>query len=141
MPCDGGLGVMLENVAVVDPLVIELNGDSGLLDLGRSLPKGPFGVCVKPEPPMDCDTHASEGSSSSRSISSTPTSLMSADVNSGSKLLVDSSNSTTGLKGGVTCFKERACQSIFLKNGCSFSSAASRWAPSLCLGFRLRSYG
>ena len=75
---------------------------------------------------MDCDTHASEGSSSSRSITSTPTSLISAEVNSGSKLLVDSSDSTTGLNGGVTCFKERASQSMFLKNGCSFSSAASR---------------
>jgi len=85
-------------------------------------------------------TQASDGSSSSRkSLTPNPLSFRSVVVNSGSKLATDSSDSTTGLKGGVTCLRESAVQSIGLKNVCSFSSAASRMAPSRCLGFRFNS--
>lgn len=63
------------------------------------------------------------------------------DVKSGSKLATLSSDSTTGLKGGVICLLASRCQSIDLKNGCSLSSAASRSAPRRCFGLRFRSYG
>lgn len=117
-----------------------LSAPRGVAGVVLSLPKGPFGVWANPGPPIDCDTQSSEGSSSSKSIASNPTSRTSAEVNSGSKLAVDSSDSTTGLKGGVTCLSERAFQSMQLKKGCSLSSAASLCAPSRCLGFRLSSY-
>lgn len=60
-------------------------------------------------------------------------------MNSGSKLSVDSSLSTIGLKGGVICFLPRASQSIDLKNGCSFSSAVSLCAPRRFFGLRFSS--
>ena len=63
------------------------------------------------------------------------------DVKSGSKLATLSSDSTTGLKGGVICLLASRCQSIDLKNGCSLSSAASRSAPRRCFGLRFKSCG
>lgn len=102
-----------------------------------SEPSGPFGKWVVLELRL---TQASDGSSSSRkSLTPNPLSFRSVVVNSGSKLATDSSDSTTGLKGGVTCLRERAFQSRGAKNVCSFSSAASRWAPNRCLGFRFNS--
>ena len=81
-------------------------------------------------------THPSIGSSSSNGFAD----WTDVEVNSGSKLATDSSDSTTGLNGGVTCLEARATQSTDLKNGWSLSSAASRVAPSRCFGFRLRSW-
>ena len=96
-------------------------------------PSGPFGKWVMLELRL---TQASDGSSSSRkSLTPSPLSFKSVVVNSGSKLATDSSDSTTGLKGGVTCLRESAFQSMGAKKVCSFSSAASRWAPNRCLGF------
>ena len=101
-------------------------------------PSGPFGRCVVLELRL---TQASDGSSSSRkSLTPNTLSFKSVVVNSGSKLATDSSDSTTGLKGGVTCLRKSAFQSIGAKNVCSFNSAASRWAPNRCLGFRFNSY-
>lgn len=118
----------------------ELKGPRSVAAAVLSLPNGPFGVWASPGPPIDCDTQSSEGSSSSKSMASNPTSRTSAEVNSGSKLAVDSSDSTTGLKGGVTCLSKSAFQSMQLKKGCSLSSAVSLNAPSRCLGFRLSNY-
>jgi hypothetical protein len=59
-------------------------------------------------------------------------------VNSGSKLATLSSESTMGLKGGVICFLYKRSQSIDLKKGCSFNSAAPRLAPRRFWGLRLR---
>jgi hypothetical protein len=107
----------------------------------RSLPSGPFGVCDPGKPTCVCNQSSLGSSSSGLPCPSRPppTSLILAVVNSGSKFAVDSSDSTTGLNGGVTCFRRRAFQSIHEKNECSFSSAASRCAPRRCLGFRFKS--
>lgn len=66
----------------------------------------------------ECESHSSDGSSSSGSSKkSIPASRRSEEVNSGSKLVTDSSDSTTGLNGGVTCLRANASQSIDLKKG------------------------
>lgn len=80
-------------------------------------------------------THPSIGSSSSNGLAD----WTEVEVNSGSKFATDSSDSTTGLNGGVTCLDASATQSTDLKNGWSLSSAASRVAPSRCFGFRFSS--
>ena len=46
-------------------------------------------------------------------------------VKLGSKFEVSDSDSTLGLKGGVTCFLESSFQSMPSKKGCSLSSSAS----------------
>lgn len=75
----------------------------------------PFAPPAPAVPPalLDWLTHPSIGSSSSKGLAADTD----VDVNSGSKLATDSSDSTTGLKGGVTCFEARATQSTDLKKG------------------------
>jgi hypothetical protein len=121
------------------PPVGAIGGRVGLIAIDPAPEAVPFAAAEEIPPPGPLYEWPEDEGALASLPHSKGISRRSDDVKSGSKLATLSSDSTTGLKGGVICLLARRFQSMDLKKGCSLSSAASRSAPSRCFGFRFKS--